>query len=54
MNEQQIINKLADIIESHKSQWSKVGNGIQLKNPSEVLVVKDSSKTVQINKVINL
>lgn len=54
MNEQQIINKLVSIIESRKSQWAKVGNGVQLKNPNETLVVRDTSKTVRINKVINL
>lgn len=54
MDENQVINKLVEIIKSQKSKWSKVGNGIELKNPDERLIVRDSSRTVAINKVINL
>jgi len=54
MDENQVINKLVEMIKSQQSKWSKVGHGIELKNPNQTLVVRDTSKTIAVNKVINL
>lgn len=55
MDENQIINKLIEIIRSQQSKWSKVGNGIELKNSDKkTLLVRDTSRTISVNKVVNL
>lgn len=54
MDENQIINQLVEIIRSQQSKWSKVGHGVELKNRDQTLIVRDTSRTITVNRVINL